>query len=251
MKGVPGLLVALALGIAGGLANWFYMAQKAKSMDMVQFIAVKGGIKAGEVFRADQLDRVPVPQLYAVRLKESAPLFADASIVVGSPAFRDFRDGEIILTQDLLTPAGFDLKKDLGPNDDVIWVTVDARGFVPSFLSGGDEVSFIVPKLGSGRPIPVESNGGARVASETELVGPFHILALGSRRGDYARTKAAGYAQVQENILAVRVERVSETELEPKAQLLLERLRLSNNQALGLVMHATKKKEAPRKVGGR
>jgi len=252
MKGIPGLLVALGLGIAGALANWFYMAQKARELDMVEFIGIAdSGVKAGEVFKSEHLVRVPIPQRFALRLRDSAPTYRDASLVIGTTAYRDFRDGEIVLHQDLLAPPGYDLKKDLGPNDQVVWVTVDSRGFVPSFFSGGDEVSFIVPKMSSNAPPRGASPGAAQPSAQTELIGPFHILALGNRRGSYERTRAAGQLQSQENVIAIRVKRVSENQLEPKAQELLDRLRLSNNQALGIVMHSGKRSESPTTAGAR
>jgi hypothetical protein len=241
MKGVPGLLIAVALAITGALCNWFYMAQKSRELDVVEFIGIApGGMKAGDLFQPEKLIRVPVPELYARRLKESAPIYGDVSTVIGTPAYRDFQDGEVILRQDLETPPGNSLKRDLGPNDLVIWVTVDNRGFVPTFLSGGDEVSFIVPKIGAAEATPV-SIAGNRVAANTEVIGPFYVLALGNRRGSSDRSKAAGFSQTQENVLAIRVTRINETELEPKAQLLLDHLRLSNNQALGIIMHSDKK----------
>ena len=243
MKGVPGLLVALALALVGALCNWFYMQQKSRELDLVEFIRIDGGIKAGEVFREDHLKGIPIPQRVAVRLKESAPLYRDVATIVGMTAYRDFQDGEVMLQQDLRTPPGNDLKKDLGPNEQVIWVTVDSRGFVPSFLSGGDEISFIVAKLGAAVPTPIDTAGG-KIPSSTDVLGPFRILALGNRRGSSDRAKAAGFSQVLENVLAISVARVSETQLEPRAQELLDRLRLTNNQALGVVMHSDKKPAA-------
>jgi hypothetical protein len=38
MKGVPGLMMALGLGIVGAFCNWFYLAQKAREVEMVDFI---------------------------------------------------------------------------------------------------------------------------------------------------------------------------------------------------------------------
>jgi Flp pilus assembly protein CpaB len=243
MKGVPGLLIALGLAIAGALCNWFYMAQKSRELDLVQFVAVAdGGIREGDVIQAGQLIPVSIPLRYAQRLKEAAPPYADVATIVGMVAYRDFMEGEIMLTQDLRTPPGNDLKRDLGANEVAIWINVDSRGFVPQFLSGGDEVSFIVPAAGT-RTSPVSEPGQA--VQSTEVIGPFYILALGNRRGSSERARVAGQSSSAENVLAIRVKKISDTQLEDKAQLLLSRLKFSGNQALGLVMHSDRKAKGP------
>lgn len=241
MKGVPGLLIAVGLAIAGGLCNWFYMAQKSRELDLVQFVGVaEAGIKQGDIIQSSSLTSIPIPLRYAQRLKEVAPTYNDISTVVGMTAYRDFQGGELVLTQDLKTPPNNDLKRDLGTDEVAIWVNVDSRGFVPQFFAGGDEVSFIVPAVAP-RQATAISQPGQQLDQPTEVIGPFYILALGNRRGTADRAKAAGMSQTSENVIAIRVKKVSGTQLEEKAQLLLSRLRLSGNQALGLVMHSERK----------
>lgn len=244
MKGVPGLLIAVGLAIGGGLCNWFYMAQKSRELDLIQFVGVaESGIKMGETIQASNLTPIPIPLRYAQRLKEVAPTYNDLATLVGMTAYRDFQGGELVLTQDLKTPPNNDLKRDLGTDEVAIWVNVDSRGFVPQFFSGGDEVSFIVPAAG-GRAASSVSQPGQAVDQPTEVIGPFYILALGNRRGTAERAKASGMSQSSENVIAIRVKKTSDTQLDEKAQLLLSRLRLSGNQALGLVMHSERKAKA-------
>lgn len=244
MKGVPGLLIAVGLAIIGGLCNWFYMAQKARELDMVNFVGVsEGGIRRGEIIQDSNLVAIPIPLRSALRIKAAAPTYADKSTIIGMPAYRDFLGGEIVLTQDLQTPPNNDLKRDLGADEVAIWVNVDSRGFVPQFFSGGDEVSFIVPTVGS-RAAASITNPGVAVDQPTEVIGPFYILALGSRRGSADRANASGISSGSEGVIAIRAKKVSDTQLDEKSQLLLSRLRLSGNQALGLVMHPEKKGKA-------
>lgn len=243
MKGVPGLLIAVALAVTGALCNWFYMAQKARELDLVHFVGVaEGGIKPGDIIQQGQLVSVPIPLRYAQRLKEVAPTFSDVSTVVGMTAYREFIGGELILTQDLRTPPGNDLKRDLGPDEVAIWVNVDGRGFVPQFFAGGDEVSFIVPALGARPLTPVTDANSPLIEQPTEVIGPFYILALGNRRGTSEKARAIGISTASENVIAIRVKKVADNQLEERAQQLLSRLRLSGNQALGMVMHSERKK---------
>ena len=245
MKGVPGLLIAVGLAIAGGLCNWFYMAQKSAELDLIQFVGVaEAGIKQGDTIQASNLTPIDIPLRYALRLKEVAPTFNDISTVVGMPAYRDFQAGEVVLTQDLKTPPNNDLKRDLGTDEVAIWINVDSRGFVPQFFSGGDEVSFIVAAAG-GQQTANASQPGQMIEQPTEVIGPFYILALGNRRGTAERAKASGMSQSSESVIAIRVKKVADKQLDEKAQLLLSRLRLSGNQALGLVMHSERKAKGP------
>jgi hypothetical protein len=243
MKGVPGLLIAVGLAIAGAMCNWFYMAQKSRELDLIKFVAVAdGGIREGDVIQAGQLVPIDIPQRYAQRLKEVAPTYLDVSTIVGMTAYREFLEGELVLTQDLRTPPGNDLKRDLGPNEVAIWVNVDSRGFMSQFFSGGDEVAFVVPAVGNRDPV---TEAGQALNLGTETIGPFYILALGNRRGTYDRARASGQGQSPENIIAIRVKKISDTQLEEKAQLLLSRLKFSGNQALGLVMLSDRKAKTP------
>ena len=245
MKGVPGLLIAVGLAIAGGLCNWFYMAQKSAELDLIQFVGVaEAGIKQGDTIQASNLTPIPIPLRYAQRLKEVAPTYNDISTVVGMTAYRDFQRGELVLTQDLKTPPNNDLKRDLGIDEVAIWINVDSRGFVPQFFSGGDEVSFIVAAAG-GHQTSNASQPGQMIEQSTEVIGPFYILALGNRRGTAERAKASGMSQSSESVIAIRVKKVADKQLDEKAQLLLSRLRLSGNQALGLVMHSERKAKGP------
>lgn len=245
MKGVPGLLIAVGLAIAGGLCNWFYMAQKAREHDLVQFVAVgPDGINQGDIIQESHLTPVGIPRAVSLRLKEVAPTYSDIATVVGMPAYRNFQGGEILLTQDLKTPPNNDLKRDLGTDEVAIWVNVDSSGFVPQFFAGGDEVSFIVPAIGPRQPESV-SQPGKPISQPTEIVGPFYILALGNRRGTADRAQASGMSQSSEAVIAIRIKKTSDSQLEEKAQLLLSRLRLSGNKALGLVMHPERKAKTP------
>lgn len=243
MKGVPGLLIAVGLAIAGGLCNWFYMAQKSRELDLVQFVAVtEAGIKQGDIIQASNLTPIPIPLRYAQRLKEVAPTYSDIATVVGMPAYRNFQGGELLLTQDLRTPPGNDLKRDLGTDEVALWVNVDGSGFVSQYVAGGDEVSFRVASAGPRRAESVTNPGQP---TGEEFIGPFYVLALGNRRGTADRAQAVGISQSSETVIAIRVKKVSETQLEEKAQQLLDRLRLSGNKALGLVMHPERTAKAP------
>jgi hypothetical protein len=233
MKGVPGLLVALGLGIAGAACNWFYMAQKAAGLEIVQFVGIReGGVKAGQIFKSEHLVPVPIPRQHALRLIDSALPYTDVPTIVGTTAYRDFREGEIILRQDLAAPPSSDLREELGPDEEAISIPVDGRGFVPSLFSPGHEVSFIVPRSGSAAP-----GTPGRGSVETEKIGPFFILAIGTRRGSFDRARAAGTSQAQENIVTIRVKKLNDKEFDSKTEQLLSRLRATGGQALGIVMH--------------
>jgi len=45
MKGAPGLLFAIGLGIVAAFCNWLYLANKGKQLEMVSFIAIAEDVK--------------------------------------------------------------------------------------------------------------------------------------------------------------------------------------------------------------
>ncbi len=53
MKNMYGLLFAVALGLAGGLLNWTYLAKKSRDLERVSYVGVKQGValRPGDIFR--------------------------------------------------------------------------------------------------------------------------------------------------------------------------------------------------------
>ena len=47
MKNVYGLLLALGLGVAGGVFNWAYLRSEAQNMVMTSFIGLAADVRAG------------------------------------------------------------------------------------------------------------------------------------------------------------------------------------------------------------
>jgi hypothetical protein len=45
MKGVPGLLIAVGLGIVGAFCNWMYLAQMGKDLQLQDFVGISENVK--------------------------------------------------------------------------------------------------------------------------------------------------------------------------------------------------------------
>ena len=67
--------------------------------------------------------------------------------------------------------------------------------------------------------------------TETEIIGPFKILAMGNRLGTLEVMKANRMSPAQENVLTISVKLVDGA-LEPKAQKLLNMINSANGQQL-------------------
>ena len=63
MKGVPGLLIAVGLGIVGAFCNWMYLAQMGKDMQTVDFIGIAEDVKinAGDKFNEAHFMTISIP----------------------------------------------------------------------------------------------------------------------------------------------------------------------------------------------
>ncbi len=240
LKGVPGLFIAIGLGIVGAFCNWLYVAQMGKDMQPVDFISINDNVKinAGDKFSSEHFVPVSIPGNHLGNLDKSAYLWKDLATVVGSAATKSYGPGDILLRQDVRTPPEMDIKKLLSPDERVLWIPVDTRTFVPSLVNAGDNVSFIVPRMGSSFPTPVaeDAAGAGRPPGTTETIGPFRILALGNRLGSQDVLRAAGMSPSQENIMAVAVKFVNK-DFDEKGQKLLETLRLTNFQQVQVLLH--------------
>lgn len=243
MRGTPGFLLAVGLGLIGAVVNWLYLAQKARQLDHLDFVGIREDvtINPGDRFQKDQFLRIPVPQHAVGGLQKAAVTWTALDTVVGMPATKSYSPGEIVLWQDLKTPAVTDLLDTLGPNDVAVGVPIDTRTVVVQNLNPGAQVSFITPRLGSLGPTPA----GTDKVQVPEFVGPFEILALGTRKGQLQVLQSSGGSSTQETTMTIRVRNV-DGKPEEKWRQLLEVMRASNSAPLGVILHG---KEGPRGKG--
>jgi len=244
MKGLPGLLIAVALGILGAFCNWFYLAHKARDLEKVEFIGIADNVQinAGDKFKETDLQPVAIPRLNVGNLEQAAPLYSDRATVIGMPATRSYIPGEILLRQDLRTPPPLDIKKLLAENERVMWIPVDTRTFVPTLVNSGDFVSFVVPRTSmtpsepprfdATRPPPQPTTPAL-----TETIGPFRVLALGNRLGSPEVLRAAGLSPTQENVMAIAVKTDKSGALDAAGQKLSDALRAANFQHVQVFLH--------------
>jgi hypothetical protein len=241
MKGVPGLLIAVGLGIAGAFCNWLYLAQKGQALERVEFIGIDEGtrINPGDKFSEGHFHPISIPRIAVGNLDKAPFQWNELQTVIGMAATKTYSPGEILLRQDLRTPPQNDVKKLLAPDERVIWIPVDTRTFVSSLVSAGDQISFLVPR-GAGSPAPAaaegESGGATPPPGASEMIGPFRILALGNRLGSREVLSAAGATASQENVMAVAVKIVAGT-LDERGQQLSDLLRQTNFQQVQVLLH--------------
>jgi hypothetical protein len=251
MKNVYGLLFALALGVAGGLLNWTYLARKSRDLERVAFVGVKQGVvlRPGDVFRAEDLEPVYFPKERVGNLIDYGVLYTQVSTVQGTAVSREIDGGQLVLDKDLTTvpPEPRQLESD----EREIGIPVDTRTFVPSLYRAGDLISFIVPKTGRMQPTPaaavedaIEDNDPAlqptptavAAAAGTETIGPFEIRTIGNRVASTDLSQARRLPQVQENVVNIIV-KVQGDDLEPRAQKLLALMLNANVRQFAVLGH--------------
>lgn len=252
MKGVPGLIVSVVLGLVGAFCGWFYLAQEAKQMEMVEFIGIADNVQInpGDRFKPEHLISVKIPRYNVGNLEKAAPLYRDISTVVGKSAIRSHLAGEILLYQDLRTAPAMTLAELLGENEVARSITVDTRTFVPPLVvAGRDYVSFIVPGPLRAGPTPTPVDGtlgaaaavGAAATGDLEVLGPFRVIGLGNRLGSSETLRAAGVSQVQENVMTIglKFENGKFDDMGRKLEAATQRI---GNQPLGVLVHSSKTK---------
>jgi Flp pilus assembly protein CpaB len=246
MRGLPGIIIAVALGIVGAICNWAYLAQQSSRMEKVSFLALESTaqLNVGDRFQKSHFKRVDIPRDNLGNLDQVAVSFNQLSAVVGMAATKAYRGNEILLQQDLRTPGHRDLSHLLAVDEVARWVPVDSRSFVPERVNPGNLISFIVTGPGASGGSGTSSQPIA-TSSSTRIIGPFRILSLGARTGDRdvrrANTDARGG---QEHLIGIGV-KIEDGKLEPKADQLFEALATRSNAPLQVLLHSAEMKDKP------
>jgi hypothetical protein len=182
MRGLTGLLIAAGLGLAGALCNWMYLDSLATNEARLAFIGVKPDVRlnVGDIFKADQFEAVEIPRNRLGNLQDAAPLWSAREAVIGLRANKAYAGGELILRQDLATPAQEDLASLLAEDEVARWVPIDPRAVIPEQINPGDLVSFETPQPAA--PAAVSPTTGSQPltmpSAIREVIGPFRVLAV-------------------------------------------------------------------------
>ena len=204
MKGINGLIIAAVLGIIGAICNFLYIRKEAQGYEKAAFVAVRTSaqINQGDILTDEHFERVEIPRAHLGNIDQVAIPYEQLSTVIGMQATKSYEGGELLLQQDLRTLSVKDIDEMLAA-DEIDWaVPVDPRLFVAENYNPGDEVYFFAPSVVAA-PTPVASGNGGAAATD-EVVGPFRILAIGSRRESLEVSRAAGRrAASREDLLIV------------------------------------------------
>jgi Flp pilus assembly protein CpaB len=246
MKGVQGLLLSIGLGLTGAVCNWLYLERLAGHEARVSFIAIKADaqINIGDTLREDQLVKIDIPRSAVGNLEQVAPRWTEIKLVAGWPSNRSYRGGELVLQQDIRTPAAKDLNEKIGKGEVALWIPVDMRTFNSSRVNPDDEVSFLLPREASQSPTPIGENPSPPVNSTNEIVGPFRILEIGNRTGRPEVQRAAGTRQMIDSSITI-VAKLESGHLDAKAERITEYIRSTKSQGLQVILHPKKKPGEP------
>lgn len=152
MRGIQGLVIAIGLGICGAFFNWIYLSTKSQEVAMEYFVGIKPKmlVDRNETLTMNQIVPVPIPREAAATLKDFAIPYSAHQSVVGHPVTRPIPGGSLLLNDDLRTPptelSFSQTEKDGQTRERAMWVPFDTRAFVPSLITPGDMVSFLVPR---------------------------------------------------------------------------------------------------------
>ncbi|MBD3674313.1 MAG: hypothetical protein HUJ26_12380 [Planctomycetaceae bacterium] len=244
MRGLPGLIIAVALGIIGAICNWAYLARQASRMEKVSFVALRGDaqLNLGDRFRDEHLTKVDLPRDHLGNLNEVGIFWKDKASVTGMAATKAYRGNEILLWQDLRTPSVRDFSHLLAKNEVARWVPVDNSTFIPERVSPGNLISFIFPRTMSQSAVGNSSNPVVQTAGST-IVGPFRILSLGARTGDRDPRQAYSRSGGQEHLIGISV-KVTDGKLEAEAEKLFQMLG-NNTNPPQVLLHSAELENEP------
>ncbi|MDZ7618194.1 MAG: hypothetical protein U1E05_14405 [Patescibacteria group bacterium] len=235
MKGLQGLVIAIVLGLAAAVLNWFYLVRQSQQVETVAFVGIhpEQYVERGERLREEQLVAVRIPRNAVGNLSEFAVLDSARRSVVGQPVSRPLAAGRLLLQDDLDTPPP---KLVLREDERIMWVPVDSRSFVPSLITPGDMVTFKFPRTVPtpvGGPIDPQTGRPAAPAEPLDRIGPFKVLSVGNRLGSAEVMKAAKIPQMQENVLGISIT----PEVRAQADSLWTKLQASEFRSVGIEKH--------------
>jgi hypothetical protein len=225
MKGAPGLILAIFLGLVGAALNWIYLENKTKDVDSVSFLGIKDSKPGAEVALGHPLRRshfveVKIPRRHANNLKDVAYLYEDRATLENTLSTQEYEGGELVFRSDYRTPPA-ELK--LEPNEEFFCVPVDSRKFVPSLFNPGDWIDFefpaSTPQATRTPSEPQPSSDAAAAFAPPERIGPFRIKSLGDRLGTLEVMKASRRAPMQERQLGIVIDTKKPEEVERAARL--------------------------------
>ena len=243
MKGAYGLIFALFLGLLGGVLNWVYLENKTRDVASVSFLGIREGatVAPGQPLTGRHFVEVRIPERHAKNLQDFVYLYEDRATLEGSPATRNYEGGELVYRADHRTPPA-ELKLD--NNEEMFWVPVDSRSFVPSLVNPGDRITFVVPVYANrtARPttgsLDVAEDVAEAVAGPTIEIGPFRVKSLGDRLGTLDVMKASRRAPTQERQIGIVVDITKPEEVE-RAKRLRDRLATGDYRNIGIILHSS------------
>ncbi|MBM4004232.1 MAG: hypothetical protein FJ295_13250 [Planctomycetes bacterium] len=257
MKGAPGLVVAILLGLLGLALNFLYLRSKAAQVESLSFVGVREGvtIRVGDEFREEMFEEVRIPKSHAGNLVNYVYQYKDIPLIVRTRAAHDYREHELLSLNEARTPPP-ELKLSRGQL--LMWVGVDSSSFVPDLLNPGDRVSFLLSAPRGPTPAsvldrdpaadgPSPSGGvagglssGATVDGESKRLGPFVVAAIGSRIASQDLARANQLGSSGAGVIGIYAPYTGDEDnpiLEPKAMQLLEMLRKHPNMRASVLLH--------------
>lgn len=239
MKGAPGIVVALFLGLLGAVLNWVYLDSKTRDVDSISFLGIREGtsIRVGDPFRQQHFVPVRIPRGHAKHLEDFVYLYKDEATIVGTPATRAYQGGELIHREDYVTPsAKLVLKKD----EILFWISVDPRSIVPELIVPGDRIWFYFPNLNrtvtrAAADVGLEPETIA--APAVEDIGPFTVKTMGNRMGRVEVMRANRQSPAQEQKIGIVIDQTDAEEM-ARFEKLKERVLTGNDRNVGISLHS-------------
>jgi hypothetical protein len=190
MKNWTKLTLPVGLGLAAACAHGLAVYSKIAPST---YIVVTRDIVEGEPVAAGDLAKI---ELYGDQagLPKTVLPFAQRAMMYGQIARRDFSKGDLVLWQDTKPAHG---RPRLAADEVPLQIALSGKSHLTRFLEVGQNVSFLLA-TDADAPVPDRKSSSFEeeepltpIAATSELVGPFRVVAIGSRvePGDIDRTR--------------------------------------------------------------
>jgi hypothetical protein len=185
------LLIPLVLGVVAAGMNWYVLRQK---LTLEGFVAVSHDLSAGHLLRAEDLEELRIGGDIGDFKKTAIP-YQDKSVLISRTVCRPMQSHDIVLFQDLAPQ-----RLEPGPRADSMPISLEGVAKVQGLLVVGDNIGFWIKKQSpAAENSGISNEDGSVPSNDTEYIGPFTLLSVGSRltqfassTGDSARNYESG-----------------------------------------------------------
>lgn len=223
------VLLPVLLAIVAGFLNFLALSRGTVAPEEETFLQASEDVPAGAAIADSAMSPVVIAgtpdQLKSLR-SAAVPL-ADKAVVIGNPAPRALKKGDLILWRDTVPPPR---DVEAGPGEKILPVSLEGVTVEPGLLKVGREIGFLIT--------PDDATERPGTTAEPEFVGPFKLLSVGTivSRDPYAPAASGSSREGDRRVVSVAARLGDDQRLDAKAGRLVAALSSGGRRRIASIL---------------